>query len=191
MTIKGKIKSIKTSIEGKPVYGNNDGDIGRLIEKYLKEEGWPVQSGAGPDILIYGIEIKSRRIDATSNQTVGRMDIDDIITTDYDNSPIKAKIQYQIRVYHDGEKIVDVQYYDFTDPFIQDNLKEAYETARDKLVKGWDKSWVPGTTWGAFEEDKNQPGSYQFRINRASYGKIENMTKDAFYNIFEVEHDNH
>lgn len=186
MTLKGKIKSIKTSIEGKPVYGHSDGDIGRLIEKYLKDEGWPVQSGAGPDILIYGIEIKSRRIDATSNQTVGRMAIDDIITTDYDNSPIKAKIQYQIRVYHDGEKIVDVQYYDFTDPFIQDNLKEAYEVARDKLVRGWDKSWVPGTSWGAFEEDGNQPGSYQFRINRKSYEKIENMTKDTFNNIFEV-----
>ena len=190
MTVNGKIKSIKTSIIGKPVYGHNDGDIGRLIEKYLKEEGWPVQSGAGPDILMYGVEIKSRRIDAQSNQTVGRMNIDHIIVCDYEDSPIKEKIQYQIRVYHDGEKIVDVQYYDFTDSYIQDQLKEAYEVARDKLIRGWDKSWVPGTSWGGFEEDKNQHGSYQFRITPSSYKKLENMAKDNFNNIFEVIDDN-
>lgn len=179
-----RIKDIKTSIVGKPVSGDND-DIGFQIEDYIQQEGWMVQGGPGPDILNAGVEIKGRHIDATSNQTIGRMTRNNIIATEYDHSPIKDKVQRQIRVYHNGETILRATFYDFSDDYIQSLLRDAYEQSRIKLANGWTKSWVPGNKWGNFEQD-GQKNTYGFRLSNSAYNKLEKMSKDTFIDFFNV-----
>ena len=188
MNVQGKILDIKTSIVGKKVTGDND-EIGFQVEQMLKQEGWPVQSGTGPDIQLWGIEIKTRNIFATSMQTVGRITEKALKITPYDRSSIKQKIQRQIRVYHNGLYIVDAQYYDFSQEYIQENLREAYEIGIQKVIEGCNTDWIPGkkNSWANFEADKHATSKqYQFRISEKCYKKLEAMSRLTFDNLFKV-----
>jgi len=177
------VKSIKTTIIGKPVNGKND-EIAKQIETMISDKGWDVQNGPGPDILSAGIEIKSRHLNATSNQTIGSMTTASIINTPYRQSPIYKKIQKQIRVYHNGETVLKASLYDFSDEYVQSKIEEAYESARQKIASGWEKDWVPGTSWGSFEKVKGRD-SHAFRLPPHAYKKLEGMSKDTFNKIFE------
>jgi len=181
-----KVKDIKTNIVGKPLHSKDNSKIGREIEKMLNDEGWNVQTGAGPDILYAGIEIKSRNVNATSNQTVCRMTLNDIITTPYQLSPVYAKIQKQIRVYHDGKTVLRVTLYDFSDKLIQTFIEQSYESARAKLQNGFENAWVTGGKWGNFEKDTGK-NTYQFRLTPYAYKKLERMSKDTFNTFFSLE----
>lgn len=188
MSIQGKIVDIHTCIVGKPVTGDND-QIGFQVENYLRAEGWPVQSGAGPDIKVWGIEIKTRNIFATSMQTVGRITEQALKITPYDQSSIKQKIQRQIRVYHNGLNILDAKFYDFSPEYIQENIREAYEIGRQKVIEGCNSDWIPGkkNSWANFEADKHATSrQYQFRISENCYKKLEAMSRLTFDNLFEV-----
>ena len=55
-----KITNIKTSLLGQSVPTNINGVAGRYIEEYMQQEGWPTDlRGAGADVPIYSLEIKS------------------------------------------------------------------------------------------------------------------------------------
>ena len=182
--MKVRVKDIKTAIVGRRVSGSNS-DIGYQIEKLIQSDGWQIQPGAGPDILDFGIEIKGRHVDATSNQTICKMSRADIIATPYHLSPVKNKIQQQIRVYHNSNTILRATFYDFSDPYIQQLLGAAYEACRKKLQEGWCEKWVPGNYWGNFEKDLCNENFYAYRITPNAYKKLEAMSKDTFFELFD------
>jgi len=187
--IKAKLISIKENLVGVPVYGSPD-NIGRQVERIFKKLGFKLQNGAGPDIYIFGVEVKTRTENAVSPETVGRMYEQDIINTAWEDSLFFTKIQSQIRVYHDRKKITRCELFDFSDPFIQKNLKDAYENGRNQFINhnlscG---NYVYGNKWACFEICKHS-GQYQFRINNNMYDKMERMTKDTFNTLFEFSFD--
>jgi len=96
--MKGKVVRLKANMVGKLVPSNINGAAGRYIEKELGEQGYPMSNGPGPDIPVINMEVKSRDLDATSAQTIGRMTPEDIVTTPYQASVIHDKLQQQYRV---------------------------------------------------------------------------------------------
>ena len=97
----------------------------------------------------------------------------------------KLFLRQQIRVYHNGYAIDRATFYDFSDPYMQHLLKEAYESGRTKLKNGWYKSWVPGTSWGSFEKDLYRDNLFAFRLPPQAYRKLEAMSKDTFFELFD------
>ncbi len=172
----------------------NSGNVGKWVEDQLSENGYKINSGPGPDLAEYGVEVKSRKIESSSPHTVGSMRINDIISTPYDQSPIKEKFQRQYRVkYSDlGSVVTEEQVYDLSDDFIQDRIREAYEAGREKIaqneINGYHPPYVKGTSWGNFEIT-DSCGSYRFRIPDYVMRKIETVAKNSnhFGNLFEYQ----
>jgi hypothetical protein len=187
--IKAKLTSIKEDLVGLPVCGSAH-NIGRQVERIFNRLGFKLQNGAGPDIYIFGVEVKTRTEGAVSPETVGTMHEDDIIATPWEDTHIFQKIQSQIRVYHNKEKITRCELFDFSDSFIQKNLRDAYEKGRHQLIENYMLCgpYIPGNKWAYFEHCLDNDGRYQFRVRNNMYSKMERMSKsnDTFHNLFDV-----
>lgn len=174
---------VGTEVPERQHYGN----VGRWVEHKMREQGWNVTDSEGPDMPEVGIEIKSRKVESSSHHTVGTMSIDKIICTPYDLSPVKDKFQKQYRVHYsdEGQVVVAEGLMDFSDDYIQDKIREAYEAGRRQIIKNQKQGirlpYIKGTEWGHFEivQDRN---SYRFRIPNHSMKKIETISKNS--NIF-------
>lgn len=189
-----KIAKIKNGIEAgtevpeRQHYGN----IGRWAESVLESNGHRLDNGAGCDLPEYGVEVKTRKVESSSPHTVGTMRIEDIISTPYDQSLIFEKFQQQYRVNYsdEGQVVLDSQVYDFTDEFIQDKIREAYEAGRKKIVanenQGFHPPYVKGTEFGQFEIAESY-SSYRFRIPNGAMKKILQASKGTkiFKKLFE------
>lgn len=168
------------------------GNVGRWVEAEMRRQGWHVTEGKGADMPEVGIEIKSRKIESNSHHTVGTMAIDEIIYTPYDLSVVKDKFQKQYRVHYsdEGQVVVAEGLVDLSDDYIQSKIREAYETARKKIIEnqelGFHPPYVKGTEWGHFEIAQSY-SSYRFRIPNHSMKKIEKVSKNAgiFDRLFE------
>lgn len=192
--MKAKVSKIKhgipvgTEIPERQHYGN----IGYWIQEQLEDRGYKINTGVGPDLLEYGVEVKSRKIESSSPHTVGSMRIEDIIITPYDQSTIKDKFQTQYRVKYsdEGQVVTEESIYDLSNDYIQNRVREAYETGRKKIsqneINGYHPPYVKGTEWGNFEIT-DSCGSYRFRIPDHSMRKIEKISKNSelFGNLFE------
>lgn len=176
-------------LTGESVPDKEFGAAGRHVEWMLKQKGIPVQNGTGADIKEYGIEVKTRDKDSTSAQTVASMSIESILNTCYKDSVVFEKIQKQFRVTTKDNVIVEDMLYDFSAPFIQELIEDAYETSRKQMCKmqaeGYISDYVPGTHWGYFEKTKKDSASYSFRLGNGSFKQIESMATSTFNNIFE------
>ena len=58
---------VGTEVPLKQWYGN----VGHWVEEQLRENGYNINTGTGPDLLEYGVEVKSRKIESSSPHTVG------------------------------------------------------------------------------------------------------------------------
>jgi len=178
------------------------GDIGRWIEDEIQRRGYSVNRGYGPDLKDMGVEIKTRLESSTSGHTVGSMLGIDIVNTPWEQSNVCNKIQRQYRVYYNDENIVTDRtgIYDFTDPFIQELLRESYEYGRSVLSKyvyefdhGPDieatvPSYIKGDKCIAYFEQQPETGQFQFRITAYGMRKIETMTRQtSFTKLFTFE----
>lgn len=179
---------------GQKLGTNQHGKAGRALENLLERMGCPINRGSGPDILVFGLEVKSRGDDATSAQTIATMNIRDIIRCDYDHSQIKPKFQQQLRVKIDQEVIVDAGIYDFSDRGIQSMIRDAYEHARRQLAYCYrhrhqiDRTLFQGY-WGFFERcNKNSaPNSYSFRLTNGDMETLESMALSNFNRVFDYD----
>lgn len=178
------------------------GDIGRWIEDELQRRGYRVNRGYGPDLKDMDVEIKTRLDSSTSGHTVGSMLGIDIVNTPWEQSNVRNKIQRQYRVYYNDENVVTDRtgIYDFTDPFIQELLRESYEYGRSVLSKyvyefdhGPDIEataplYIRGDKCIAYFEHQSETGQFQFRVTDYGMRKIETMTRQFSFNkLFEVE----
>jgi hypothetical protein len=167
-----------------------NGNIGRWVEDKLEENGYSVNRKKGIDLLSLGLEVKTRKIDSTSGHTVGAMLPQDIISTEWEDSNIRDKIQKQYRVKYNlceftGDNLVtSARVYDFTCDEIQNNLKKSWNYCRKVLSQGNTPDYIRGNGhWGYLELQSN--GYYQFRIPPHIMKKLETIATVKRTNLFE------
>jgi hypothetical protein len=182
--MKPKICKIKKNLIGTKVPHRESGRTGQYIEEVHAKAGMPVQSGQGPDYPEYELEMKSKSKESKSAYTIGSMNKNDIISTPYKNSPIRAKLQQHYHVYHKNNTITDQVTYDFRADHIQEELEKAYETARQKIANG-NSGYVSGTRFGYFEERYDSSDNYQYRISVKGMEALKNLENPKFREFFE------
>jgi homoserine dehydrogenase len=192
MTSKAKVKKLKVAdhLIGIQLPTNTDGHAGRAIEDILEAAGLKVNRGFGPDLIDYGIEVKTRKKSATSAQTITSMSVDAIIKTPYKDSNVYKKFQQQFRVKtDDNDVIIEAGLFDFDQPQIQELIEAAYEHGRKILSQNKNIGYTPYTGfWGYFEQTKKDRDSvYDFRLSNSDMESLERMAKSNFKDMFEVE----
>ena len=185
--MKPKVVRLKANMVGRSVPSNINGAAGRDIEKKLREQGFPMSNAAEPDIPEYGVEVKSRDLDATSAHSVARMTAEDIKLTPYRKSVVYDKLQQQYRVKTKDQVIVSAEVYDFSMPHIQEKIEKCYEAARQKIIQGDESDYISGGPYGFFERQVNGPRSYQFRFTDGAMKKLEAMSRSTFHKLFTWE----
>jgi hypothetical protein len=170
--------------------GYNPGNVGNYIEQCIISSGhYNYNTQKGVDLPDIGVEVKTRNEDATSPQTIGRMTIDDIKNTPYEQSSIYEKIQTQYRVKHRDGIITEESVYDFSDPMIQDIIEESYETARKMIIEGNISYYIRGKNcWGYFEKTSGSSDNLRdFRLPNKQMKEIEKISKNAKHirNLFD------
>ena len=181
---KARIRQIKSHLVGSSVSANSVRRA-RQVEDLISAQGWTLNRQQGPDIIDYGIEIKSRDVDAIAPHTVGSMTIQDIIANNYENSNIFEKLQQQHRVKIQNGQVVDEYTYDFRAVYIQDLIRLSYETARAKVISGITDKYISGGDYGYFEQSTTSKNSYNFRIRDSAMTKLEHMSLSTYNNLFE------
>ena len=168
---------------------NKDGHAGRAAEDLLESMGVPINRGEGPDILGFGLEIKTRKESATSAQTIASMHPDNIIARSYFNSTLYKKFKQQLRIYtNDDDIIVRAEVYNFDQPQIQSLIEEAYEHGRNLIKQNPKIGYTPySKQYGFFEQTKKDRPEYDFRLTNSMMEDLEAMSKSTFRNIFEYE----
>ena len=181
-----KIKQVKHLV-GQPVPPKTHGAAGRDVEEIMAAHGWPMdRHGQGVDVPAYGFEVKSRDLDSTSAQSIGKMLPEYIKVTPYSNSPIHDKVQQQLRVKTQDQVIVSADMYDFSNPHIQQKIEESYEAARARIIAGDDGNYISGGPFGYYERTNPKTSrSYDFRLTNGAMQKLENMATSTFKDLFE------
>ena len=193
--MKNKIKATKLTekflkvLIGKELPTYKNGHAGRALENLLELYGLEIDRKSGVDIKIFGLEVKTRSLIATSPQTVTSMYYNDIICTPYKLSPVYAKFQQQLRIKLDENNvIVSAEIYDFDQPQIQEQVELAYERCRKMLLENPHLSYTPHQNgqYGYFEQvHLPKSEAYSFRFSDAMMTDLENMAKNEFKNLFE------
>jgi hypothetical protein len=185
-----KVTALNVDLVGQVVPSKNEG-AGQVIEQLLIEKGIPIDTRkAGADIVYPGyspIEVKSRDVDSVSAADVCKMSPDYIKNTPYEDSILCEKMQQQFRVKTKNKIIVSNSMYDFSPPFIQEKLKEAYEICRTKLIAGNDSGYIYGTKWGYLEKNVKGSESYAFRISKGALIEYEGMGKSMFSTLYDED----
>jgi hypothetical protein len=175
---------------GQTLNTNEHGHAGRHIENILEDLGLPINRGSGPDVLAFGLEIKTRATEAISAQTIADMHLDDILTCEYKNSPIRDKFQQQLRVYTKANVITRAEIYNFAKDFIQYTVEKAYNHAKYQLLSAHEKGRTLTRTrvrgqMAYFENCKpDSPLIYSFRVTKANMARFEHMSVSTFDKLF-------
>jgi hypothetical protein len=182
---KPKVTRLKIPLVGKTVPKQQHGNVGRKIQRDLISAGHNFNTGKGVDLPEEGLEVKTRKEESTSAHTVGSITVEQIKKNSWDESSLKEKCQNQYRVsYSDTESVIkEAKIYDFTDPYIQEKLKEGYEEGRKLIQKGHTGDYVRGSKWGYFE--RQTKNSYQYRIPHSAMKTILGAADNNFGSLFE------
>ena len=195
--MKPKIKTLKITEQliGKtlpPTYG---GASGRGLELLMISLGIPLQNGSGADWKLFGLEVKSRDLKATSPQTIGSILPENMILSDWPNSPVAEKFQQQFRVHTRDNIIVEARVYDFSPKFIQEKLSNAWDILKDcveleLIAQANDPThelplYIPGTRYGYLERKENIR-SYHFRVSSEAMKELEGMALSTINILFEL-----
>lgn len=195
-----EIANLRSTFLGRQVPLESTGEyIEQEVASFLKCK---LNTGAGPDLPM-GVEIKSRCVNASSAQTICRMKSEDIISTDYDSSPVKKKFLQQLRVHYTDfcthGIITDIGMYNFSHSEIQAKMRDAYESARAIFIS-IKANYKPDSknpldygnyirkpnTCGYFERTlKNSPNSYEFRLPDGVMRQFEAYARSSFSSHFE------
>jgi len=177
-----KVTKLKNGIKkGTQVpFKQQNGNVGNWAQQELKNNGYELNTGKGPDSPSMGVEYKTRKLKSTSAHTIGSMTIQDIKNIEYEDSTVREKLLSQYRIHYDDDLgvVTDEGVYDFSDSDIQKKLKHAYELGRQKIINGNRDEYIPCGTWGQFEKTNNGK-SYVFRIPNGAMKKLETMAKNS------------
>jgi hypothetical protein len=187
-TVRVKTFKYASQLIGRQLPTNAHGAAGRAAEDLLEQMGIPINRGPGADMM-FGLECKTRKLSATSSQTICVMHPEDIVKLSYYNSPVYAKFQQQLRIKtNDDDIIISAQVYDFDQPHIQDKVEAAYENGRRQIIKDPNILYTPYEGyWGYFENtNPNKTSCLDFRITNRDMEKFEEMSISTFNKIFEL-----
>jgi hypothetical protein len=187
--IKAKIKLFKLANQliGKSVPASAGGHAGRAVEKLLESMGVPINRGRGPDILIYGLEVKTRDVNATSAQTIADMKPEDIKSQSYRQSHVFEKFQQQLRIKIKDGVIIEADVYDFSAPHIQALIELAYNNAKSYILMNESIGYTPYEGfYGYFEQcHASTSNLYSFRLNAKDMDTLESMATSTYVSLFE------
>ena len=187
-----KVKVFKPAqlLIGQTVPTNQNGHAGRYVENLIETMGVLVNRGHGPEFVDYGLELKTRDINAISAQTIADMSVDEIINTPYKNSHVFKKFQQQLRVYIKDNVIVSADVYDFSPLFIQDLIEKAYNHAQQqlRLCRSLDRTTCQGGYHGYFERVDPDRKTLSFRLSKSHMESLESMAKSNYKNLFSEEY---
>ena len=189
---KARVKTIKNNIQkgvSVPASGK-DSDVGIWIDAEMSKKGHRIDKNGIVDLPEYGIDNKSRKQGSRCHHTVGSMTINDILNTPtwYDTRYYKKSLnQNQITWHEDFLEVTNVSVVDMDLPEIQELLKRAYESLRDKIVSGDRRKNITSNCGWAVFDGYNHPNSYRYRITDSAMKKIQNMSRsrDTRKNLFE------
>jgi predicted HicB family RNase H-like nuclease len=182
-----KVKIFKPAqmLIGLTVPTNQHGHAGRFVENKLESMGVQVNRGHGPDFIDYGLELKTRDVDATSAQTVADMHLEDIVIFDYKDSHVFKKFQQQLRVYIKDNIIVSADVYDFSHSSIQCLMEQAYDHAKKQLINCNDLTRTEYKGYyGYFEKVDANRKTFSFRLSKSDMEALEGMAKSNYKNLF-------
>jgi len=178
-----------------------DGRNGRILENAMREQNFPISSTAIVDLPgvnqnSLGIEVKSRSKTTKSMHTVGTMTYDNIISTDWNDTNFKQKLQQQWRVNIANNTItgkIDATgtMFDLTHPDIQELFEKAYEDCRSQLAaqgKIISGQTISGGKYGALEHKRTKKGngkSYAMRIPHSGMKKVLTIVNSTYNQLFE------
>lgn len=191
---KAKVTTLKNldKLIGQILPDTYGGASGRGLEKLITDLlNIPIDQGVGPDIRIYDLEIKSRDIDSKADHTIGTLTLGSALTSVYDQTHLKDKMQQQLRVKTKDNVIVQADVYDFSRRDIQDLIRNSFKIAQAELIaknalnngEFETHERISGGQYGNFEYKGN--GSFAFRISDAGMTKLENSAKSMFGTMFE------
>ncbi len=182
--MKAKVTKLNTTLVGMHVPDSANGYAGRYVEQELIQQGFDVDTRGTIDIPGLDIEVKTRDLDATSAQTVGKMSLEKIKQTSYKDSTVREKIQRQFRVSIRDNTIVGTEVVDFSWDIIQAKIEESYELARARINQGCDDNYIPGGSYGYFERTVKNSDSYDFRLSDSAMKKLVAMANSTARDIF-------
>lgn len=168
---------------------NDLGNIGRYCENLLSNLGYKIESRSIVDIPGLGVEIKTRNKHSTSAHTVGKMELERIIDTSWEESPVRQKMLCQFRIEYDNNLniITEAKVYNFQIYEIQYNLKVSYEAAREIMASGQVfGNYVRGKDFGdntyAYFENTTKDNYWDFRIPNEKMEQFKLMAKNFKHN---------
>ena len=189
-----RVKSIKFGLavgDAVPKQNVNAyGNVGKYLEHVMRSQGIILQN-IGIDIPSLNMEVKTRNNSATAALTVCRMHVDDIISSDYNESLVYQSAENLLIVrYCDDENVVtSVEVHNWNKhSLVKDFISSSYESARKRFVAGIhdDKYYLRGdkTHRAYFEKsDKNSTKSdmYSFRLGASSLIKMEKCKNSGLH----------
>lgn len=146
---------------------NNSGKTGRFIDANVKKLVSADPSFRGPDLTQFGIEVKSKYDDTSTDWTIGSMTLFDILNTkEYKNTEIYKKMQCLLlcTCNDDLRRITEFGLYYMDTDKIQILMEDSYVEARDKILNFVLPFW-----------SKNEPINWtsNFQKFKGCYGKFE------------------
>lgn len=191
---KAKIVELKSSIDVGtkiPINAILNNTVGYWAEDKLKELGHVHNPGKGvdfPEFGTKGIECKTRNEKSTSAHTVGAMSLNELRKyPNWDSSPLKDKIQDQLRIKFDKENrvVTESRVVDFSDSEIQDRIRFGYEKGLQDIIKD-PYSFNNTKTYGPviWQRIKNTD-NWQLRITNAGMKQLLILEKSMFGVFFE------
>jgi len=174
-----------------------DNAVGYAVETWLREAGYLLNSGAGPDIPELEVEIKTRKVQSHAPWTIGAVAIDDLTNINPRYLPILSKLRIQMHVLWcaDTEKILDVEILNFADQNVQHRFIEAFEELKCTAIKKLDSrklvtspafEIISAPKWklpksikcsGVGYLELKSGNTYQFRIRPKDMDSIKTMVK--------------
>jgi hypothetical protein len=161
------------------------GEIGRMIEDIISGANYKIDRDGTVDLPELNVEVKSRKSKSKCPHTMGTMTVENILKTPYEQSPIYKKVQRQYRVKHDELTVNEAEVFDFSDPYIQGKLKDAYNHGKTLMAAGkFDKLGSgKATSWAYWE--KKSGNSYAYRIRDDAMRGMENAKYSTYKKHFE------
>lgn len=173
-----KLKSLKVDLS-KIVFNDpqtvTDGTNGHILEDGMRAQGYPIDSRAPVDLPI--AEVKSRSAFTNSMHTEGSITYEKVLSTAYDDTLIKQKLQVQYQVIIAAANKASGKVVDFTAEEIQRHIRAAYENCRSQIKanNGLLRGTVKGGQFGCLEHKPGTSGkgkSYAFRIPHSGMKKL-------------------
>lgn len=114
---------------------SNTGNVGTFIDQYIKTKLNITNITSIVDLEAYGIEIKSKDINTSTDWSIGSMTLEDILKTPYKKSSVSKKLQALLLVKTDDtfQIVKDIGLYYFDTDEIQSLLEDSYESARQQI----------------------------------------------------------